>query len=51
MKTEAEIRAQIQKMEMIIVDLDRQKEPLTFEQVQKYHKAQRSIAALKWVLE
>lgn len=51
MKTEQEIRVQIQKMEMVVADIERQQTPHTYEQVQKYHKAQRSIAALKWVLE
>jgi hypothetical protein len=50
-KTEQEIRVQIQKMEMVVADIERQKTPHTYEQVQKFHKAQRSIAALKWVLE
>lgn len=51
MKTEAEIRAQIEKMETLVREHEAQKTPPTFAEIQKYYKAQRSIAALKWVLE
>lgn len=51
MKTEAEIRAQIEKMEAIVREHEAQKAPPTFAEIQKYYKAQRSIAALKWVIE
>lgn len=51
MKTEAEIREQIKKMEELIKAYDESKEPLDYARIQHYKKAQRSIAALKWVLE
>lgn len=51
MKTEAQIREQIGKMEELIDVHESDKGPLSFAQIEKYHKAQRSIAALKWVLE
>lgn len=51
MKTEEQIREQIRKMEDLVKAYDESKEPPDYARVQHYHKAQRSIAALKWVLE
>lgn len=51
MRTEKEIRDQLEKMEALVRAHEASKTAPDFAEIQKYYKAQRSIAALKWVLE